>query len=74
MRDREYKDAWNEMKLNVMTDYARLIHTEETPNNIETITGRIEQLKDISIYMDSKDGTNEFSDLLSDMEGADDEG
>ena len=37
MKDREYKDAWNEMKLDVMIDYNRLIYTEETPSNIETL-------------------------------------
>ena len=68
MKDREYKDAWNEMKLDVMIDYNRLIYTEETPSNIETLPGRVEQLKDIGKYMDMKDGTNEFSNLLSDLE------
>ncbi|MEX6340803.1 hypothetical protein AB6E71_05415 [Staphylococcus arlettae] len=67
MKDKEYKDAWDEMKLDVMIDYARLKHTEETPDNIETLAGRIEQLKDIGKYMDLKDGTNEFSNLLSDL-------
>lgn len=68
MKDREYKDAWNEMKLDVMIDYTRLIHTEETPSNIETLPGRVEQLKDIGKYMDMKDNTNEFRNLLSDLE------
>lgn len=68
MKDREYKDVWNEMKLDVMIDYSRLNHTEETSDNVETLAGRIEQLKDIGKYMDMKDGTNEFSNLLSDLE------
>ncbi|MDN6161075.1 MAG: hypothetical protein L0I85_07850 [Staphylococcus equorum] len=68
MKDREYKDAWNEMKLDVMIDYNRLIYTEETPSNIETLPGRVEQLKDIGKYMDMKDNTNEFRNLLSDLE------
>lgn len=68
MKDREYKDVWNEMKLDVMIDYARLIYTKETPSNIETLPGRVEQLKDIGKYMDMKDNTNEFSNLLSDLE------
>lgn len=68
MKDREYKDAWNEMKLDVMIDYNRLFYTEETPSNIETLPGRVEQLKDIGKYMDMKDNTNEFSSLLNDLE------
>lgn len=68
MKDREYKEMWNEMKLDVMIDYNRLIYTEETPSNIETLPGRVEQLKDIGKYMDMKDNTNEFSNLLSDLE------
>lgn len=68
MKDREYKDVWNEMKLDVMIDYARLIYTKETPENIEILSGRIEQLKNMGEYMDMKDGTNEFKNLLSDME------
>lgn len=67
MKDREYKDAWNEMKLDVMIDYTRLIHTEEMPDNIETLAGRIEQLKDIGKYMDMKDHTNEFKNVFSDL-------
>jgi hypothetical protein len=69
MKDRGYKDAWDEMKLDVMIDYTRLKHTEETSDNIETLLGRIEQLKDIGKYMDNADNTNEFSNLLSDLEG-----
>lgn len=68
MKDREYKDVWNEMKLDVMIDYARLIYTKETPENIEILPGRIEQLKNMGEYMDMKDNTNEFSNLLSDLE------
>lgn len=68
MKDREYKDAWNEMKLDVMIDYARLIYTKETPENIEILPGRIKQLKNMGEYMDMKDGTNEFRNLLSDLE------
>lgn len=45
MKDREYKDVWNERKLYVMTDYVRLVYTKETPKNIEILPGRIEQLK-----------------------------
>lgn len=59
------------MKLDVMMDYTRFIHEEETSNNVEALAGRIEQLKDRGRYMDMKDHTNEFSNLLSDMEDED---
>ncbi|MDW8564690.1 hypothetical protein [Staphylococcus shinii] len=53
MKDREYKDAWQTLK-------------EEKMNNY--ITWQNAEKRDDLLRMDSLDGTNEFSNLLSDLE------
>lgn len=68
MKDREYKDTWQELKENIISQYIILVNTEENAKNIETLPGRINELKRTGLYMDSLDETQEFSNMLVDIE------
>lgn len=67
MKDREYKDAWEELKERLLREYPHKIEIAlELRGSYEF--GIAEQIKRTGIEMDKLDGTNEFSNLLSDLE------
>ncbi|MGY0413998.1 hypothetical protein ACW5YJ_12280 [Staphylococcus sp. mip270_02] len=76
MKDREYKDAWQKFKEMRMQEYIKLHRTVDRvtkPNSqhhlfqlANAIVGK-KDLAHILRYMDELDGTNEFSNLLSDL-------
>lgn len=68
MKDREYKDAWQELKEKKIEKFTKLHnliinHHEDDGDFLRYI----EQQNEL-FYMDNKDETNEFRNLLSDME------
>lgn len=66
MKDREYKDAWQELKGKLLREYPYKIEVaRELQGSYEF--GMVEQIKRTGLAMDEKDGTNEFSNLLSDL-------
>lgn len=68
MKDKNYKKSWQELKEQVISQYIVLSNTEENAKNIETLPGRIEELKLIGLYMDNLDMTQEFSNMLIDID------
>ena len=68
MKDREYKNTCLELKEQVISQYIILVNTEENTKNIETLPGRINELKRIGLYMDNLDETQEFNNMLVDIE------
>lgn len=77
MKDREYKEIWQTFKYERTQEYIKLHHTVNQvmkPNNqyhlfqiANAMVGR-NDLAHILKEMDKLDNTNEFSNLLSDME------
>lgn len=63
MKDREYKDAWQKLKerkiRRFISKWKDVVNTENYPMYDENKSELIE--------MDKLDGTNEFSNLISDM-------
>lgn len=68
MKDKNYKKSWQELKEQVISQYIVLANTEENAKNIETLPGRIDELKRIGLYMDNLDMTQEFSNMLMDID------
>ena len=68
MKDKNYKKSWQELKEQVISQYIVLANTEENAKNIETLPGRVEELKRIGLYMDNLDMTQEFSNMLIDID------
>ena len=68
MKDKNYKKSWQELKEQVISQYIILANTEENAKNIETLLGRVEELKRIGLYMDDLDMTQEFSNMLIDID------
>lgn len=68
MKDREYKDAWQELKDKLLSDYPGVEHLADVSNG-DWERGELSKHEDILRRMDKLDNTNEFSNLLSDMEG-----
>ena len=67
MKDRNYKDAWQELKEKLLREYPyKLEVARELQGSYEF--GIAEQIKRTGLAMDELDNTNEFSNLLSDME------
>lgn len=80
MKDREYKEAWQELKdewyQNYIKEKSRL-EVLENINNISErfreykfaeINGRLLEIAKFLLQMGKLDNTNEFSNLLSDLE------
>ena len=68
MKDKSYKKSWQELKEQVISQYIVLSNTEENAKNIETLLGHVEELKRIGLYMDNLDMTQEFSNMLIDID------
>ncbi|RIN79451.1 hypothetical protein [Mammaliicoccus sciuri] len=62
MKDREYKEAWQKLKEEMKQDY---IVTKQV--NDEMALRDLALLDDYLKRIDELDGTNEFSNLLDDM-------
>ena len=66
MKDREYKEAWQTLKEQLLREYPYKIEiAQELRGSYEF--GIAEQIKRTGIAMDKLDNTNEFSNLLSDL-------
>ena len=70
MKDREYKDAWQELKDKMLREYPTVDH-EAYVSNGDWERGLLSKQREILFYMDKLDNTNEFSNLLSDIEMSD---
>ncbi|MDW3871231.1 hypothetical protein QI301_12285 [Staphylococcus saprophyticus] len=68
MKDREYKDAWEKLKDKLLRDYPTVEHLADVSNG-DGERGELSKHEDILRHMDQLDNTNEFSNLLSDLEG-----
>ena len=67
MKDKEYKDAWQELKDKLLREYPTVDH-EVYVSNGDWERGLLSKQREILFYMDKLDNTNEFSNLLSDLE------
>lgn len=67
MKDREYKDAWQKLKKE-KTQYFILLHDAYTVHQLENQRVALNVTRQTLLKMDKLDGTNEFSNLLSDLE------
>lgn len=68
MKDREYKDAWQELKERKMKGFISIAHNALNNKNDSYMQRLANRERAELIYMDKLDGTNEFSNLLSDLE------
>ena len=67
MKDREYKDAWQELKDKLLDEYPNALNIQKFYGGSYEF-GIVQKLEEIGKYMDKLDGTNEFNNLLSDLE------
>lgn len=67
MKDREYKDAWQELKEEKIR-YFILLHDAYKVHQFERQRISLNVTRQTLLHMDKLDGTNEFSNLLSDLE------
>ncbi|MDW4420933.1 hypothetical protein QI080_08060 [Staphylococcus saprophyticus] len=65
MEDREYKDAWQELKETFIRVYVMQNKVKEPTVDIKV---KHQTYRNILRKMEEIDGTNEFSNLLSDLE------
>ena len=65
MKDREYKDAWQELKEKFIRVYVMQNKVKEPTVDIKV---KYQTYRNILRKMDKLDGTNEFNNLLSDLE------
>ncbi|WP_336832966.1 hypothetical protein [Staphylococcus pseudoxylosus] len=66
MKDREYKDAWQELKEEKIR-YFILLHDAYKVHQLERQRIPLNVTRQTLLDMDKLDGTNEFSNLLSDL-------
>jgi hypothetical protein len=67
MKHKDYKRAWKELKDKLLREYLYKIEVaRELQGSYEF--GMAEQIKRTGLAMDQLDGTNEFSNLVKDME------
>lgn len=67
MKDREYKDAWQELKEEKIR-YFILLNDAYKVHQLERQRIPLNVTRQTLLQMDKLDGTNEFSILLNDME------
>lgn len=67
MKDREYKNAWQKLKEEKI-QYFILLHDAYKVHQLEGQRIPLNVTKQTLLKMDKLDGTNEFSNLLSDLE------
>lgn len=68
MKDREYKDAWQELKEKKFENFIKLHNLIINDYEDEGDFLRYIEQQNELFYMDNKDETNEFRNLLNDME------
>lgn len=68
MKDKQYKDAWYKMKEKKIEKFTQLHNLIINDYEDEGDFLRYIEQQNELFYMDSKDETNEFRNLLSDME------
>lgn len=71
MKDRGYKDAWQELKVEMLESYANYEGQKRINKNMgfyKILEGAQISLAPVLEDMDKLDGTNEFSNLLNDLE------
>ena len=66
MKNREYKDTWQTLKEELLTEYPYLVRVWESTNG-EGEHAEMCKANEILERMDQLDGTHEFSNLLDDM-------
>lgn len=67
MKDREYRYAWEKLKDKLLRDYPSAVHLADVSNG-DGERGELSKYEEVLKHMDKLDGTNEFSNLLSDLE------
>jgi hypothetical protein len=67
MKDREYKDAWQELKEEKIR-YFILLHDAYKVHQLERQRIPLNVTRQTLLQMDELDNTNEFNNLLSDLE------
>ncbi|MEB8071598.1 hypothetical protein NGH54_12810 [Staphylococcus xylosus] len=67
MKDREYKEAWQTLKDKLLIEYPSVVHLADVSLG-DWERGLLSKQREILFYMDKLDKTNEFSNLLSDLE------
>ncbi|ATN02462.1 hypothetical protein [Staphylococcus capitis] len=72
MKDKEYKRAWMGLKEYLLAIYPTVQWNADLGFSAYD-TGECDKLKDILTKMDELDGTNDFKNLLSDLERGNDE-
>lgn len=74
MKDKDYKQAWIELKEEILMLYPITLHMTKMADGDEDKSALF-QLSELLKSMDELDGTHEFKNLLSDLErGSDVEG
>ena len=71
MKTNQYKDAWQELKEKKIEKFTKLHNLIINRHEDEGDYLRYIEQKNELFYMDNKDNTNEFSNLLSDIEMSD---
>lgn len=66
MRDRDYKEAWNSLKDAMLEEYPAVDHEADVSNG-DAERGVLSAYEKVLKQMDQLDNTNEFSNLLDDM-------
>ena len=66
MKDREYREAWHTLKDEMITEYPYLVRVWVSTSG-EGEHAEMSKVNEILERMDELDGTNEFSNLLHDM-------
>lgn len=59
--------AWDSLKELLMKEYPSVVHLADVSNGDDE-RGQMNKHEEVLEYMDKLDGTNEFSNLLSDLE------
>lgn len=67
MKDREYKEAWQKLKEEKIR-YFILLHDAYKVHQLERQRIPLNVTRQTLLQMDKLDGTNEFNNLLSDLE------
>lgn len=67
MKDKDYKRAWIELKKEMLMLYPITLHMTKMANGDEDKSALF-QLSELLKNMDERDGTNEFQNLLDDLE------
>lgn len=67
MKDREYKDAWQKLKEEKI-QYFILLHDAYKVHQLENQRAALNATRQTLLKMDKLDNTNEFNNLLSNLE------